>query len=204
MGGAELPAEAASAGEGNVDEKSQPRARYRTCWDRELAEANAPNIARTMRACSFFLAVGSATGMLVAPVWASISAEGQCIGCKDKLQPWSDVLAAHGWGLIPLVTNFVTSVLVFVVFSLPQLKGFVTHNYMTIVWVFGPIVWSCLVLSAAMYDPSRPYKGSLGSWAEVCSLPPSLTRSLTPLLSHSLPPYLSPSRHPRVSLFLSV
>jgi len=160
MGGGELSSEAASReGEWNVDEKSQPLARYRPCWDPELAEANAPNIARTIRLCFLVDAVGSATGMLIFPIWSLLT--------ETTAQPFFTMYEAHSWGLVPQVTNIVLALLVYVAFSLPQLKGFVTHNYMAIVSVVCTIVWNCWVLSSAIHDPSRPNKGALRSWAEV-------------------------------------
>eukprot|EP00802_Teleaulax_amphioxeia_P006614 Tamp_06618.p1 GENE.Tamp_06618~~Tamp_06618.p1 ORF type:complete len:483 (+),score=74.13 Tamp_06618:525-1973(+) len=159
MGGGELSSEAASReGEWNVDEKSQPLARYRPCWDPELAEANAPNIARTIRLCFLVDAVGSATGMLIFPIWSLLT--------ETTAQPFFTMYEAQSWGLVPQVTNIVLALLVYVAFSLPQLKGFVTHNYMAIVSVVCTIVWNCWVLSSAMHDPSRPNKGALRSWAE--------------------------------------
>ena len=117
-----LPAEDASrAVEWNLDEESKPVAHYQECWDRELAEANAPGIAATVRLCCLADAGGSLIGMMVYPAWAYLS--------QHDPVPFLTMYEQQSWALIPQLTNIFAAALGFVVFALPQLKGFVTHNY---------------------------------------------------------------------------
>ena len=61
------------------------------------------------------------TGMMTYPVWAYLTNHDQ--------DPFLSVYQLHSWSLIPIITNIVVSALGFVVFALPQLKGFITRNY---------------------------------------------------------------------------
>ena len=153
-----------------------------------------------MRACFLVDALGSIAGMLVFPLSDVLS------GTPPR-SAFLNMYEAQSWALIPQVTNVVLAIGVFIVFSLPQLKGFVAHHYKPIVLVVGTLVWNCWVFMSAMVDPSRPNKGGTQSWAGVTSLPPSLTCSRKRSLTHSftLPSYhaLFPSPHLSLSLSLS-
>ena len=154
-----------------------------------------------MRIIFLIDALGCTLGILLFPVSRAST------GTPPQIA-FLDVYESQSWGLIPQATNIVIAILVLFAFSLPQLKGFVTQNFIPIISVVGTILFNCWVLMSAMHDPSRPYRGAFRSFQQVSPLPPSLTCSFKRSLAHSftLPPYRSlppPPLSPSPSLPLS-